>query len=111
MVYISCSAIIAKNIPKYFLNIFTSVWTDKFAPIIAPSIPNIEIIVANFKSIFLFFMFTIIATIDVGMKNIKFVACAICCSSPHKTVSKNIRIVPPPIPVPLIVPEIIPINT
>ena len=56
-------------------------------------------------------MFTIIATIDVGMKNIKFVACAICCSSPHKTVSKNIRIVPPPIPVPLIVPEIIPINT
>ena len=83
MVYISCSAIIAKNIPKYFLNIFTSVWTDKFAPIIAPSIPNIEIIVANFKSIFLFLMFTIIATIDVGMKNIKFVACAICCSSPH----------------------------
>ena len=71
MVYISCNAIIAKNIPKYFLNIFTSVWTDKFAPIIAPSIPNIEIIVANFKSIFLFLMFTIIATIDVGMKNIK----------------------------------------
>ena len=84
MVYISWIAIIAKKIPKYFLKVFTSVWIDKFAPIIAPSIPNMDIIVASFKSIFLFFIFTIIATIDVGIKNIKFVACAMCCSNPHK---------------------------
>lgn len=74
MLYISWIAIITKKNPKYFLKALTSVWTDKFAPIIAPNIPNIDIIVANFKSMFPFFIFTIIAIIDVGMKNIKFVA-------------------------------------
>ena len=82
-------AIIAKNIPKNFLNVCTSVCTDKLAPSIAPSTPIIDIIIANFKSIFLFFIFTIIAIIDVGIKNIKFVACAICCSIPHINVSKK----------------------
>ena len=90
MVYISCIAIINKKIPKYVWSFSTSVWTDKFAPIIAPNIPNIVIIVASFKSIFLFFIFTIIATIEVGIKNIKFVAWAVCCSNPDKNVNKKI---------------------
>ena len=61
MVYISLIAIIAKKIPKHFLNIPTSIWIEIFAPIIAPKIPNIDINIANFISIFLFFKFTIIA--------------------------------------------------
>ena len=96
MVYISFIAIIAKNIPKHFFKIFTSIWIEIFAPIIAPKIPNIDITIASFKSMFLFFRFTIIATIDVGIKNIRFVACAMCCSMPSIIVSKNINIVPPP---------------
>lgn len=75
-------AIIAKKIPKSLLNELTSVFTDNLAPIIAPIIPKVDIIIANFISIFLFFKFTIIATIDVGIKKIKFVACATCCSIP-----------------------------
>jgi hypothetical protein len=47
-------------------------------------------------SIFLFFQLAIMAAILVGMKNIKFVPCAICCSIPKNVVSKNIKIVPPP---------------
>ena len=77
---------------------------------IAPKTPKIDIIVATLSLIFLFFIFTIIATIDVGIKNIKFVAWAMCCSIPHIDVNKKIKIVPPPIPVPLTMPETIPIN-
>ena len=91
MVYISCIAIINKNIPNIFLNLFTSVWIDKFAPTIAPKIPNNEIIIATLNRIFLFFIFTIIAAIDVGIKNIKFVACAMCCSNPQIFVNKKIH--------------------
>ena len=82
MEYISFIATKAKNIPKIFFNNPTSIFIAIFAPIIAPNMPHIEIIVANFKSIFLFFKFTIIATIEVGIKKIRFVACAICCSNP-----------------------------
>ena len=78
--------------------------------LIHQSYSNIEIILAILKSIFLFIILTIIATIDVGIKKIKFVACAPCCSIPHKKVNKNINIVPPPIPVPLTMPETSPIN-
>ena len=46
----------------------------------------------------------------VGIKNIKFVAWATCCSIPIIKVRRNIKIVPPPIPVPLTIPEIKPIN-
>ena len=74
MEYISFIAIIARNTPKHFFKIFTSIFIDIFAPTIAPNIPNTDIIIANGISIFLFFKFTIIATIDVGIKKIKFVA-------------------------------------
>ena len=47
---------------------------------------------------------------EVGIKKIKFVACAICCSIPQKNVKRKMRIVPPPIPVPLTIPEITPIT-
>ena len=59
---------------------------------------------------FIAFILTIIATIEVGIKKIRFVACAMCCSIPKINVSKNISIVPPPIPVPLTIPEISPVN-
>ena len=81
-----------------------------FAPLIAPKIPYTANIVPNFKSTFWSFIFIIIAIIDVGIKKTKFVACAICCSTPSIFVSRNINIVPPPIPVPLIIPDITPIN-
>ena len=81
MEYISCIAITVKNAPKIFFNIFTSVWIEILAPKIAPKMPNIDIKIANFTSIFLFLIFTIIAIIDVGIKNIKLVACAMCCYS------------------------------
>lgn len=54
MEYISLIATIIKKTPKHFFNILTSVYTDILEPIIAPKIPNIDIIIANFKSIFLF---------------------------------------------------------
>lgn len=100
MEYISLIAIIAKKVPKHFFKIRTSVCIDILAPIMAPKIPKIDIINASFISMFLFFKFTIIATIDVGTKNIKFVACATCCSISIRNVRRNINIVPPPIPVP-----------
>ena len=84
MEYISLIAINAKKIPKDFFSIDTSIFNEIFAPIIAPKIPNIDIKIPFCSSIFLFFKFTIIATIDVGIKNIKFVAWATCCSIPHK---------------------------
>ena len=78
---------------------------------IAPKTPNVEIKIANFTSIFLFFKFTMIATIAVGIKKIKFVAWHTCCSIPNKKERRKIKIVPPPIPVPLTIPATIPINT
>lgn len=101
----------AKKIPKHFFKIPTSIWIEILAPIMAPKIPNIDINMANFISIFLFFKLTIIATIAVGIKKIKFVACATCCSTPNINVKRKIRMVPPPIPVPLTIPDTIPINT
>lgn len=70
MEYISLIATIIKKAPKHFFNILTSVYTDILEPIIAPKIPNIDIIIANFKSIFLFFIFIIIATIEVGISDL-----------------------------------------
>ena len=90
MEYVSFKAIIAKNVPKHFFNIFTFNFKDILAPIIAPNIPNNDINTPNFILMFLFFKFTIIATIEVGIKNIKFVACAICCSNPQIDVKRNI---------------------
>ena len=55
MEYISLIATIIKKTPKHFFNILTSVYTDILEPIIAPKIPNIDIIIANFKSIFFIF--------------------------------------------------------
>ena len=110
MVYISCMATIAKNIPKLFLKKITFICVEILAPIIAPIIPNIEIIIANSKFIFLFFILTIIATNDVGIKKIKFAACAICCSTPKTYNNKKIKTVPPPVPVPLTIPDISPIS-
>ena len=59
------------------------------APKIAPKIPNTEINKASFVSIFLFLKLTIIATIAVGIKKIRLVACAICCSIPNKNVRRK----------------------
>ena len=89
-------AINNKKHPKYFLKLFTFTFIDIFAPIIAPTIPNIIILIEIFKSIFLFFKLIIVAVIAVGIKKIKLLACAICCSKLQNDVSKNISIAPPP---------------
>ena len=111
MEYISFIVTIPKNTPKHFLKIPTSIWTEILAPMIAPKIPNTDISMANFISIFLFFRFTIIATMAVGIKKIKLVAWAICCSTPNIKLKRKIRMVPPPIPVPDTIPDNTPINT
>ena len=110
MEYISFIAIIAKKIPKHFFKIPTSMRMDILAPIMAPKIPNIDIIMASFKSMFLFFKLTIMATTAVGIKKIRLVAWAICWSIPSKRERRKIKIVPPPIPVPLTIPATKPIN-
>ena len=56
------------------------------------------------------FIFVIIETIEVGMKNTKFAPCAICCSFPKNNERDKISIVPPPIPMPETIPEIMPNN-
>ena len=68
-----------KKIPKNFLKFLTSILFAKIEPIIAPMIPKIIIFTPVFYFIFFSFKFTIIAVIAVGIKNIKFVAWAICC--------------------------------
>lgn len=78
MEYISCIAMIARKIPNNFLSIFTSIFTEIFAPIIAPTIPAVANVIPIFQSISFSFIDTIIAVIDVGTKNTKFVACAMC---------------------------------
>lgn len=72
--YISYIAIAAKNPPNSFLNISTSIFTEIFAPIIAPIIPADANQIPIFQSINFSFIDTIIAVIDVGTKNTKFVA-------------------------------------
>jgi hypothetical protein len=52
------------------------------------------------KFIYFCFAFVIVAIIEVGIKNTKFVACAMCCSIPINIERHNIKIVPPPIPSP-----------
>ena len=49
---------------------------------IAPIIPKLDIVNANFKFTFFCFIFVIIAASDVGIKKTKLVACATCCFSP-----------------------------
>ena len=66
------------------------VFIDNLAPKTAPITPHIDIVKANLKFIFLFFIFTIIADIDVGIKKIKFIAWAICCSKPQIVVRRKI---------------------
>ena len=56
MEYISFIVIILRNIPKHLFNILTGILRDILAPIIAPNIPNIAIIVPFFMSKFLFFI-------------------------------------------------------
>ena len=71
-------------------------------------IPKNDILIANLKSIFLCFKFVNIVAIAVGIKNTKLVACAICCSKFINTDKRIINTVPPPIPNPVTIPEIIP---
>lgn len=75
---------IAKKIPNSFLSSSTFIFTDIFAPIIAPTIPETAIHIPIFQSINFSFIDTTIAVIDVGTKKTRFVACAICWSMPHK---------------------------
>jgi hypothetical protein len=62
--------------------VFTFIFIAIFAPIIAPIIPKIAIGTPIFQLINLFFFETNIALIEVGIKKIKLVACAVCCSTP-----------------------------
>lgn len=67
-----------KNTPNNFRSNSTFIFTDIFAPIIAPIIPAIAKVNPIFHSINFSLIDTIIAVIEVGTKNTKFVACAIC---------------------------------
>ena len=76
----------------------------------APIIPNIETVIPVFHFISFCLTFIIIATIEVGTKNTRFAPCAMCWSFPKNNERHNISIVPPPMPIPLTIPDIIPIN-
>ena len=82
--------------PKYFFNFFASIIKESLAPITAPIIPDIITTTAVFISIFLFFKFIKIETIQVGIKNIKFAPCAICCSTFENAVNRYMKTAPPP---------------
>ena len=86
------------------------IFIEIYDPINAPKIPHKHIGTATFKFIFLFFKLTIIAVIAVGIKNIIFVACAMCCSIPKNRERNSINTVPPPIPSPPTIPAAIPIK-
>ena len=85
-------------------------FTANFAPITAPIIPNIATGTPIFQFIILFFVFSIIDVIDVGIKKTKFVAWATCWFSPKNNESISISMVPPPIPNPLTIPDIVPVS-
>jgi len=74
----------AKNIPKYFLNVITFIFTDIPAPTIAPNTPATATGIPTFQFINLLFIVVIIAAIDVGIKNTRFVPCAVCWFTPHE---------------------------
>ena len=57
--------------PKIFFSSFTFNLADIFAPIIAPAMPHIAILIPIFQLINFVFIDTIIAEIDVGTKNTK----------------------------------------
>lgn len=73
-------------------------------------IPHIDTVIPVFHLINFCFIFIIIATIDVGTKNIRFAPCAMCWSFPKNRDRHSISIVPPPMPIPLTIPETIPIK-
>ena len=63
-----------RKIPKHLFKTFTFIFDDIFAPIMAPTTPLIANVIPIFHSINLDLIETIIADIDVGTKNTKFVA-------------------------------------
>lgn len=74
----------------------------------APIIPVEISFKAILKSIVLFLMWTTSAKTAVGIKYKRVIPCAIFWSKPRNIVSTGINIIPPPIPIPLIIPDTAP---
>jgi len=66
--------------------------------------------IVSLKLTLLFFICTIRAITAVGIKNKRFTLWAMCWSGLTKNTKAGIRIAPPPIPIPLIIPEASPIK-
>jgi len=96
---------INKKNPKIFLRKSEDNLTASLAPIIAPIMPVNVKGIQMLLSIFLFLIWVIIAIAATGIKEKRFTLCACCCVKFVKSINEGISIVPPPIPMPLIIPE------
>lgn len=102
---ISYIPITNKKPPKSFRSRLPGSLTAKYEPRIAPKIPQRISLRTIFFSMFPCLICDKIATIAVGTKESRFTLCAICWGVLRKIVNAGIRIVPPPIPIPLIMPD------
>ena len=94
-----------KNIANIFLRIADEMYEAKIDPSTAPRIPAAISLKSNFFSIFPFFIWVINAMDAVGIKEIRLTLWAICWLMPDVNIRTGISIVPPPIPMPLIIPD------
>lgn len=100
----------SRNTPKSFLKRAEGRFTANREPVIEPKMPNpmrgkqIDI------SIFLFLKWVIKAMDATGINDSKFTLCASCWVRDVKMMRAGMRMVPPPIPMPPIIPEHKPIK-
>jgi hypothetical protein len=79
-------------------------------PIRDPTTPTTIIFRASLYLTCLFLVWIHNAQMEAGKKTLRFTLCAKCCGTPAKNIKAGIRMVPPPIPIPLTIPEAKPIR-
>ena len=82
----------------------------KIDPANEPRIPPKIIHLANDRSRLPFLKWVIRATMETGRNTTKFIPWACCWGMLLNNTNEGMRIVPPPIPIPLIIPDISPIK-
>lgn len=92
--------------PNIFFKRLEPKLTARMEPMIEPIIPKMMRVFNTFFSMLPCLIWVYKATMDVGTKIRRLVLCAICCFTFKNIIRAGIKIVPPPIPIPLIIPEI-----
>lgn len=103
--------IINKNTPNILLRMFEGTDTARFDPKNAPITPKTTMMTAILASILLCLIWIISAITAVGIKYIRLILCATCWSTFNQKTSTGMRRAPPPMPIPLMIPERIPTKT